>query len=267
MNDSWNHGQPYDQFMGRWSALVADVFLRWLNAPAAGCWLDAGCGTGGLARQIVSSQRPHAVTGIDFAHPFLAYAQIQRTGTAIHYAAADMQALPLPDNSIDTAVSGISLNFVPRPERALAKMIRVTRPGGHIGIFLWDYAAGMEMLRFFWDTAVSLDPCAADRDEGRRFPLCNEQALAALVQQGGLEQVNTRPIDVPARFATFADYWQPFLGQVGPAPDYVASLTPTARAHLRDQLQIVLPAAEDGTIVLTARAWAVQGTLGDQQWT
>ena len=46
------------------------------------------------------------------------------------------------------------------------------RAGGTVAAYVWDYADRMEMMRYFWDAAVALDPTSADLDEGRRFPLC-----------------------------------------------------------------------------------------------
>ena len=60
-------------------------------------------------------------------------------------------------------------------------------------------------------------------------------------------------------FDAFDDVWRPFLGGQGPAPGYVATLTPTARDRLRDALADRLPIDDDGCIRLVARALAVRG--------
>jgi hypothetical protein len=75
-----------------------------------------------------------------------------------------------------------------------------------------------------------------------------------------LVEVKVAPIDIPTRFASFDDYWQPFLGGQGPAPSYAVSLGEEPRARLRDSIRGRLPAAPDGSISLTARAWAARGT-------
>lgn len=71
-------------------------------------------------------------------------------------------------------------------------------------------------------------------------------------------------IDVPTPFATFDDYWQPFLGGQGPASAYAMSLDETAGARLRERLRERLPLAADGSLALTARAWAVRATVARQ---
>jgi hypothetical protein len=68
-------------------------------------------------------------------------------------------------------------------------------------------------------------------------------------------------IDIPTSFASFNDYWLPFLGGQGPAPAYAMSLDEGARAHLRDWIRARLPTRADGTISMIARAWAIQATV------
>jgi len=151
------------------------------------------------------------------------------------------------------------LNFVPQPEAAVAEMLRVTKRGVTIGIFLWDYAGGMQMLRYFWDAVVELNSNAREIDEGLRFPLCREGQLEALVKKCRLTNVEAIPIEVNTIFKNFDDYWRPFLGNVGPAPSYVMSLEETERQKLKNKLLETLPLEKDGTISLMARAWAVKG--------
>ena len=169
-------------------------------------------------------------------------------------------AIALEDAAVDVVVSGLVLNFVPDPPAALAEMARVAGPDGTIAAYVWDYAGKMELMRLFWDAAVELDPAAAALDEGRRFPLCRPEALGRLFAAAGLGGVATEAIDIATPFADFDDYWQPFLGGQGPAPAYALALDEAARERLRERLRARLPIAADGSIALTARAWAVRGT-------
>ena len=131
--------------------------------------------------------------------------------------------------------------------------------GGTIGIFLWDYVEGMEMLRYFWDAVIALDKDAEVLDEGDRFPLCREGQLESLVREVGLRHIEARAIEVTTLFHDFDDYWMPFLGKVGPAPSYVMSLNQRDRQQLMENLRGSLPISDDGSISLRARAWAVKG--------
>lgn len=138
-------------------------------------------------------------------------------------------------------------------------MVRVTRPGGRVATYVWDYAGGMQMIRHFWDVALELNRGDSKLDQAERFPLCQPAPLEELFRRAGLISISVRAISVPTVFRDFNDYWMPFLGKQGTAPTYVASLSIEARDRIRDALKARLVAAADGSISMTARAWAVQG--------
>ena len=257
--DKWAAGKLYEPYVGRWSRLVAKEFLDWLAAPAGLDWLDVGCGTGALSQVILREANPRSVAGADPSAGFIEYARANVVDPRAAFAVADAQALEAYAGRFDRAVSGLVLNFVPQPALAVQQMARAVRPGGAVAAYVWDYAGKMELMRYFWDAAVALHPDALQLDEGRRFPLCQPAALAALFTEAGLQDVQTRPIDVPTRFRDFDDYWTPFLGGQGPAPGYAMSLSEALRAQLRDRIRAALPSDGDGSIPLLARAWAIRG--------
>jgi SAM-dependent methyltransferase len=256
----WVGGEVYERYMGRWSRLVAGRFLRWLR-PRAGCrWVDVGCGTGALSAAVLAGCQPAAVLGVDPSAGFLDHLGGRVDDPRLELRQAGAGALPVPTGSVDYVVSGLALNFMPELGRAAAEMRRVCRAGGTVAAYVWDYAAGMQLIRLFWDAAAELDPAAADLDEGR-FPICQPAALTALLQDAGLVDVETTALVVPTVFADFDDYWSPFLNGQAPAPSYCAGLPEPARQRLRERLRASLPTAPDGTIQLSARAWSVRGTI------
>jgi SAM-dependent methyltransferase len=260
VTDTWERGNPYEQYVGRWSRRLAPEFLSWLDVPAGRRWLDVGCGTGALSAAILDRCSPASVTGVEPSEGFLATARDNLAGrAALHLGNAG--SIPLPDASADAIVSGLVLNFVPDVDAALREMRRVTARGGTIAAYVWDYAGKMELMRYFWDAAAAHDPAAAKLDEGVRFPLCRPEALTGRFTGAGLKDVEARGIDVATVFASFDDYWQPFLGGQGPAPAYTMSLDAAARNRLRDDIAKRLPAKPDGSIPLIARAWAVRGRV------
>lgn len=260
ISDTWERGSPYERYVGRWSRRVAPPFLAWLGIPAARKWLDVGCGTGALCAAVLDRCSPSSVTGVEPSEGFLKTAKENLAHRAsLHPGSAT--AIPLDDAAVDVVVSGLVMNFVPDQRGALVEMARVTADGGTIAGYVWDYGGKMELMRFFWDAAVALDSSAARIDEGVRFPQCRPEALKKLFVDAGLQDVEVKPIDIPTRFSDFDDYWQPFLGGQGPAPAYAMSLDEAARARLRDRIRRRLPIASDGSISLTARAWAARGTV------
>jgi SAM-dependent methyltransferase len=260
VSDTWERGSPYEQYVGRWSRQVAPRFLSWLSISAGRRWLDVGCGTGALSAAILDQCSPSSVAGVEPSAGFLEKAMEQLAGRALVHRGSAAE-IPLEAACVDATVSGLVLNFVPDQRAALAEMARVTVPGGTIGAYVWDYAGKMEMMRVFWDAAVDLDPGAANLDEGARFPLCRPEALTDLFTRGGLRGVEVTAIDIPTHFATFDDYWRPFLGGQGPAPAYAMSLDEEARGRLRERIRERMPPRADGSISLTARAWAVRATV------
>lgn len=238
---------------------MARQFVAWLALPAGLRWLDVGCGTGALTEAVLRAAEPAQVTGVDRSPGYLAAARARLGDPRARFEVADAAALPCPDGVFDAVVSGLSLNFAPDPAAALAEAVRAATPGATVAAYVWDYAAGMELTRRFWDAARVLDAGAAALDEGERFPLCRPRPLAALFATA-LRKVTVREIVVPTVFSDFDDYWEPFLGAQGPAPAYVASLDEQQRTRLRELVRSRLPAAAgDGSIRLLARAWAVRG--------
>lgn len=256
--DVWAAGAAYERYMGRWSRLAAERFVTWLDCAGGLRWLDVGCGIGALSAVVATRCRPRTVMGIDRSEGFVASARAAVPASA-HCIVADAMSLPVHDGTWDIAVSGLTVNFLPEPAAAVAEMARAVRAGGLVAAYVWDYAEGMGFLRRFWDAAVEVDPSAAVRDEGRRFPLCRPERLAGVWAGAGLVDVRTASIEVPTVFADFADLWEPFLAGQGPAPGYLASLPPADRDRVRDVLGAAVPRRPDGSVALTARAWAVSG--------
>ena len=239
---------------------MARRFLDWLNAPAGISWLDIGCGTGELTRAILETQSPDRVVGVDPSERFLSYAREHVQGERVEFHVGDAMSLPYDEEEFDAAVSGLVLNFLPDPASAIRGMSYVTTClDGPLGAYVWDYTGKMQMIGYFWDAAVALDPAAAELDERNRFSRFGQETLEALFGNIGLSNVDSKPIDILTTFRDFDDYWNPFLGGQGPAPAYAMSLPEDHRATLRERLQASLPIAPDGSIELLARAWAVKG--------
>ncbi len=257
--DVWAAGDLYEPYVGRWSLRVARELLEWLGVPERRDWLDVGCGTGALTQTILDHANPKHVRSVDASPGYIEYAKAHVTAGPVSFEVGDAQSLPVDAESVDAAVSGLVLNFVPQPQRAVAEMARATRQGGVVAAYVWDYAGKMELMRYFWDAAAELDPAAAEVDEGQRFPICQPRPLTELFTQAGLLHVEARPIDIPTGFRHFDDYWSPFLGGQGPAPGYAVSLDEPRRDRLKDRIRSRLPVEEDGSIGLIARAWAVRG--------
>jgi ubiquinone/menaquinone biosynthesis C-methylase UbiE len=256
----FSKAEAYERFMGRWSRLLASAFVRFSDARDGEEVLDVGCGTGSLSFVLAELLPGTRVTGIDSTEDFVRHAA-RHASPRVRFEVGDVQRLAFPDAKFDRALSALVLNFVPDPIRALHEMMRVTKPGGLVAATVWDYSAGMQMLRVFWDVVCALHPHAEARDEAR-MTLSIEGKLAALYREVGFENVVDAPLGVTLRFANFDDYWSPFLLGQGPAGSYVASLSERDRSDLEQRLKKRLVTDDgDAPFELRARAWAVRGSV------
>lgn len=246
----FSESDGYERFMGRWSRRLAPLFVTFAGVTEGDRVLDVGSGTGALAATAAAIGSVQ-VTGIERSPAYVRYAGEHVSG---RFEVGDAMALPFADDAFDRTLSLLVLNFVPDPTAALQQMMRVTRPGGVVASAVWDYGDGMQMLRTFWDAAVALDPNAAPRDE-RHMPLCAHGALAELWRTHGLEDVDEQPLSIEMAFASFDDYWQPFLCGQGPAGVYVTSLSESARDALESRLRAQVDLTQQ------ALAWAVRGVV------
>ena len=257
------NGEAYERFMGRWSRLVAPRLLKFASIDAAATHvLDIGSGTGAMATTI-AAQRPQVrVTGIDLSPEFVAFAKSKNAfGDRVKFESGDAQSLPFPSGTFSASTSLLVFNFIPDPAKALREARRVTRSGGVIAAAVWDYGDKMEMLRAFHDAVGQVDPAAKTLDE-KSMPLCREGELRQLWSGGGLEQVIESPLDVQLQFASFDDYWSPFLLGQGPAGAYVRKLDEEKRERLRQTLiQRLNVKAESSPLTLPARVHAVRGVV------
>ena len=259
MNDKWNNATLYESYIGRWSRLVAPEFIRWINQSNNLTWLDVGCGTAALSDTILKLKDPKKIIGIDPSESHIQFAkEYFKMNDCASFLVSDATNLPVGDNSIDIIVSGLVLNFIGDIKKALVEFKRVCRNNGMVCAYVWDYSDKMEMMRYFWDAAVSLSEDAREKDEAVRFPICNANMLRQLFQSEGLFDIETTFIDVPTIFKDFDDFWKPFLSGQAPAPGYCMSLSEEARQSLKNKNLNLLPVEKNGSIHLIARAIAIK---------
>lgn len=250
----------YERFMGRWSRLLAPKLVEFAGVRAGDAVLDVGTGTGSLAHAVREVTAAGAVTGIDPSADYVAAAE-RLSDARTRFEVGDSQALRFDSAAFDTTLSLLVLNFIPDRVKALSEMVRVTRPGGVVAAAVWDYAGEMQMLRVFWNAVLELDPASAERDEAH-MPLCRSGELVAFWRAQGLHDVTGAALTIGLRFASFDDYWAPFLLGQGPAGAYVSALSKEQQAALEGRLrERLLGRASDRPIELEARAWAAKGVV------
>lgn len=242
-------GQTYDSFMGRYSVPLAEPFADAAGVSAGDTALDVGCGPGALTGVLVSRLGPNAVYACDPSPPFRDACAARHPGVVVELGRAE--SIPFEDHIVDHALAQLVLHFVSDPRQAATEMARVVQPGGSVAACVWDFADGMEMLRGFWDAALSIDPDAPDEARTLRFGRPGE--IAELFASVALEDVVESTLSVASTYASFDELWDGFLAGVGPAGAYCVSLGDEDRERLRTAL-FVRCGSPDGPLTLGAVA-------------
>ena len=108
--------------------------------------LDAGCGTGEGASRLAELFPKSRVLGVDILDPHLELARARTRGLAdrLTFEHRSVYELGLPDATFDLVTCRHVIHSIPFPDRVLAELMRVTKPGGRLHLIPEDYG----MLHF-----------------------------------------------------------------------------------------------------------------------
>ncbi len=225
-------GRKYDCFMGRYSLPLAEQFADAAGVAAGHTAVDVGCGPGALTGVLAARLGEASVYACDPSPSFCEECAARYPTIVVKHGSGE--AIPFETGIADHAMAQLVLHFVSEPEVAAREMARVVRPGGNVAACVWDFDDGMEMLRSFWDAALSIDPKAPDEARVLRFGRPGEIVeLFASAQLGHIEESTLR---VASTYASFDELWDGFLAGVGPAGSYCVSLRDDERDRLRGAL-------------------------------
>ena len=115
---------------------VAEEQLRWAGLRPGMRALEVGCGSGAVTRVMATVAGPQRATGVDQSPDRLAEARrlAGQQQLDIEFIEGDAFRLPFARGEFDFAWSRFVLQYLQHPERALAELVRVTRPGGVVTV-------------------------------------------------------------------------------------------------------------------------------------
>lgn len=259
----FSNPESYELWMGRWSARLAPAFVGFANPPPGGNLLDVGSGTGVLSRQLLDNDDEATVVGIEPAESYVSYSRARLQNPRVRFERGDAMSIPFENDAFDASLSLLIIQELSNAPQAVKEMRRVTRPGGVIAASQWDFGQGMPMLNLFWQAAqevVATDDARQAAANGQASDYPNGDALVELWKSAGLANVSAEIHEIQMSFASFEDYWAPFLTGITPTSSYARSLSETKIHALKDCLRgKILDKAGDGSFTLVARAWSVRG--------
>jgi ubiquinone/menaquinone biosynthesis C-methylase UbiE len=258
---SYSNPAAYERFMGRWSARLSPLFTQFAGLYAGQHILDVGCGTGSLSRHLLDSSASTRVVGVDPTEDYVSFARQEVASSRARFDVGLAESLPFPDETFDAALALLVLQDVSDTARTAREMLRVTRQGGSVAACVWDFRDGMPMFALFWQAAETVAPEAVARRRAERAatPL-GLQELADLWTRAGLAAVRTAALELTQEFASFDDYWRPYLEGATPTCQFAATIDRDTRGALTATLRRMIPdVRSDGSFSLPARAFAVTG--------
>jgi ubiquinone/menaquinone biosynthesis C-methylase UbiE len=244
--------------MGRWSRLVGESFLDWLDAPKGLRWLDVGCGNGAFTEELIARCAPAALTAIDPSEDQLAYARTRSGAEVADFRVGDAQKLTFDDGSFDVAVMALVISFLPNPEKAIAEMTRVVRHGGWVATYMWDVPGGGVPCDPIY---VGLESMGMTSVRPPNPGVSKQEAMQRAWQNAGLSSIETRVIRILVTYSSFDDFWDSNTVPVGPQGKLIDGMSNNAREQLRTRLRERLPVGSHGRISYEAFANAVKGRV------
>lgn len=212
--------------------------------PDAPRILDAGCGTGEASRRLAETFSRASVLGVDIIDSSLERARAASAllGDRIRFEHRTIFDLGLPDAAFDLTVNRHVLQSIPHAERAIAELVRVTRPGGWVHLIAEDYG----MIHFPKRRFDGLDlwpeiprrfgpATGTDMFIGRRAPaILHALGLTAIT----VDYVVVDTLRVPRE--TFARIWEAWRdGYAGAIAEHCGVTEEWAVARFDDQLATI----------------------------
>ena len=131
--EGWAHFAPLETL----TTPPAGQLVKHAGVRAGQGVLDVACGTGVVA--VTAARKGARVSGLDLTPELLKRARenAEIAQVEIDWHEGDVEELPFDDAEFDVVLSQFGHMFAPRPDIAIAEMLRVLRPGGTIAFSTW----------------------------------------------------------------------------------------------------------------------------------
>ncbi len=228
--------------------------------------LDVGCGCGQTSLELAERVGPRgSVLGVDISTPMLARArerQNERGFKSLTFLQADAQTHRFESARFDLLFSRFGVMFFENPAAAFANLHTAVRPGGRLCFVCWQALDKNEWARVPLAAATKHVPlpAPASPDAPGPFAFANPDRVQKLLESGGFTEVKleSHQAELTMGGATTINEAVDFTLEIGPIARLLADVSTDIRAHVVEELRVVLaPYAKGNGVSLSGAVWIV----------
>ncbi len=232
-----------------------------LDAVSAGVGvtvIDVACGPGVVSAQ--AAQRGAKTTGLDFSPEMIRLAR--KANPELDFCVSDVERLPFSNARFDAAVVNFGLHHFERPQRALAEIRRVLRPGGRMAYTKWVSQRDNPPYRMILDAIAEHGTMDVSMPAGRDANLSIE-GLNEMTRKAGftIDTAETTPTEKPWRLPLGTDLVEVFQSATARMAILLRAQSAGSMSRIRAQVaQNVQRYVQYGVIEIPVRAFVVSST-------
>jgi SAM-dependent methyltransferase len=226
---AWGENAEYADARG---AAVGERMLELAAVSPGDQVLELACGPGGLGLAAAARGADVVLSDVAPGMAAIAAARARELGLGVTARVLDLEQIDEPDAAYDVVLCREGLMFATEPERAVAEIRRVLRPGGRVALAVWGARERNPWLGIVFDAAAAeLGRPVPPPGVPGPFSLSDPVRLAHLVG-GAVEEMA-----VPLRAASFEEWWNRTTALAGPLSAILANLPDPKRASLRERVK------------------------------
>jgi len=212
------------------NAPVTQALVAALDPGPDDVILELAGGTGELAA--VLAPRVAQVVYTDFS-PAMVDAARRRATPRVEHLVLDMQAIDLPDASVDGVVCRYGYMLVPDPALAMRETRRVLRPGGRVALATWAGAKNNPWATRYGPVLIERGLLEPPRPgEPGQFALGEPEQIESLARAAGFTEVEVEEVAIEFRVAGWEDYSRVVTSLAASLRQTLAGLDEDTRAEV-----------------------------------
>jgi ubiquinone/menaquinone biosynthesis C-methylase UbiE len=235
----WNEAaERYQKLSNALFAKTAEEFVDFAGLRKKWRVLDVACGPGIASRAAAAKiDEKGQVLGVDLSPKMLELAKAVpavRRSAPIEYAEMDVHDLPLETGSFDAVISQLGLMLFASPDKALAEMTRVAKPGGVIACLVQGRREKMLFTSLILHAITECEPdLRAPYGAPTLFSFGPDGAIDAAFARAGLSELSTKRLTGAFRFSSPEEYWNVMTEGAGRTGVMLRSLDEKGQAWVK----------------------------------